>query len=82
MERFLREVFFIIKYIDRFQLDNTVGLDTNFPQIFLIPDKENMVQEVHPYSLRGINDAVDKMLDNWREGGISRLLQADSPNVP
>lgn len=53
MERFIKDVFFIIKFIDRFQLDNTVGLGGNFPQIFLIPDRDNMVQEIHPYSLRG-----------------------------
>lgn len=74
MERFLRDVFFIIKFIDRFQLDDSVGLGENFPQIFLIPDKDNMVQEVHPLSLRGINETVDKMLDNWKKDGLNRLL--------
>ena len=69
MSRFLRDAFFIIKFIDRFHLDDTVGLGGNMPQI---PDS-GQVQEVPPISLKGINQTVDKMLDNWEESGLDRL---------
>jgi hypothetical protein len=72
MSRFLRDAFFIIIFIDRFHLDNTVRLGGNMPQIWLIPDS-GQVQEVPPISLRGVNQTVDKLLDNWEESGINRL---------
>jgi 20S proteasome alpha/beta subunit len=56
--------FFIIKYIQDFELDNTVGIGNGYPQVWLIPHKQPLpkatpeqIQSTHPH-----NPSLDEMV--------------------
>jgi 20S proteasome alpha/beta subunit len=50
MNEFTQLAYFIIKYIDRFSLNNTVGLGGLKPQVYFVPDKGN-VEEASPSNI-------------------------------
>jgi 20S proteasome alpha/beta subunit len=65
MEQFAELGYFIIRYIDEFKLDNTVGGD---PQIWFIPDGEkNEVHQADPEMCKKLKDKTEKRLKKLGE---------------
>ena len=70
---FAKLAYFTIKYIDRFNLDDTIGLVGKKPQAFFIPNKGE-VEEASDNLITEFESDTDKMLDNFEKNGISKLL--------
>jgi 20S proteasome alpha/beta subunit len=83
---------FIIKYIEDFELDNTVGIGDGFPQVWLIPDNPistspggtpNQVESTQLYTLSPMDMAsmlarVQLRLANFKRGSWKKLLVDDN----
>jgi hypothetical protein len=79
MEGFARLAYFIIKYLDKFQIDAGIGLDNvepyDKPQMWFIPDIGELYQgHERPQLVDQFESDTNKMLDNWKDYGISKLL--------
>jgi 20S proteasome alpha/beta subunit len=48
MSSFAALGWFIIQYIEEYQLHSSVGVDKEYPQIWFIPDNENIDYEINP----------------------------------
>jgi hypothetical protein len=73
VNEFTQLAYFIIKYIDRFSLNNTVGLGGLKPQVYFVPDKGN-VEEASPSIMDRLESDINRMLDNWEKRSIHKLL--------
>jgi len=66
--------YFIIKYIQDFELDNTVGIGNKQPQVWLIPKKPppkgatpEQIQLLNPYQLSNMDGMEDRVLQKIKE---------------
>lgn len=71
--------FFIIKYIQEFELDNTVGIGNGYPQIWLIPNKqispkaspaqnlETVIKSLSAKEMAPMKDSVSERLAKFEE---------------
>ena len=74
MESFAELGFFVIKYIDRFGVDDKVGLLKELPLVWFIPHSGNIGKIDDKNLLERWNSRTDKMLDNFEKYGINKLL--------
>ena len=74
MDDFAELGFFVIKYIDRFRLDNKVGLLGELPLVWFIPHSGNIAKIDDKNLLEKWNDRTDEMLNNFEKDGINKLL--------
>ena len=75
MEEFAKLGYFVIKYLDKFNLDDGVGLNGLKPQIWFIPNINDSFQLEDVPSLRDKFELeTNKMLDNFEKYGIEKLL--------
>lgn len=70
---FAKLAYFTIKYIDRFKLDDTIGLEDGRPVVFIIPNKGD-VGRASDSLMDGWESDTNKMLDNFEMHGIDKLL--------
>jgi hypothetical protein len=78
MQEFARLGYFIVKYIDNFELDSNSGLDKNAPahsrrQLWFIPNSDQLYRGEERTDIEFEFD-TNKMLDNFRQKGIDKLL--------
>jgi 20S proteasome alpha/beta subunit len=83
---------FIIKYIEDFELDNTVGIGDGFPQVWLIPDKHILTSPkettnqaappdlytLSPMDMSSVLARVELRLANFKRGSWGKLLVDDN----
>lgn len=80
MEEFARLGYFIVKYIDNFELDGNSGLDKNAsvhsrPQLWFIPNSGQLYRgEERQDIINKFEFDTNKMIDNFRQKGIDKLL--------
>ena len=76
MEDFAELGFFVIKYIDRFRLDNKVGLLGELPLVWFIPHTSNgnIGKVIDKNLLEKWDKRTDEMLENFEKYGIEKLL--------
>jgi len=73
MTDFAKLAYFTIKYIDRFNLDDAIGLEREKPLVFIIPNK-GIVGEASDSLVDDWESNTNKMLENFEKNGISKLL--------
>jgi hypothetical protein len=73
MSEFAELAYFTIKYMDRFGIDDTVGLMGEKPLVYFIPDR-GTVERASDEFLRLCEDNTNQMLDNFKSVGIRKLL--------
>jgi 20S proteasome alpha/beta subunit len=73
MKEFAELAYFIIKYVDRFKTDNTVGLEGEKPLVWLIPNKGDIDKAPNDF-MEEWESNTNKMLDNFVKYGIKKLL--------
>ena len=74
METFTELGFFVMKYIDRFGIDDKVGLLNELPLVWFIPHTGNIRKVEDKNLLEKWNKRTDEMLDNFEKDGINKLL--------
>lgn len=74
MESFAELGFFVIKYIDRFGIDDKVGLLGELPLVWFIPHSGTICKVEEKNLLEKWNHRTDKMLYNFENYGIEKLL--------
>ena len=74
MEKFTELGFFVLKYIDRFGIDNKVGLLGELPLVWFIPHTGNIIRIDDKTLLDRWNNRTDEMLKNYEKYGIEKLL--------
>lgn len=72
MDEFAEAAYFIIKYVDRFKTDITVGLECQKPLVGVIPNIGTPSKASDSY-IEALDSKVNQMLDNYSRDGI-RLL--------
>jgi 20S proteasome alpha/beta subunit len=73
MNEFAELAYFIIKYVDRFKTDDTVGLEGDKPLVWLIPNKGDIDKAPNDF-IEEWEYNTNKMLDNLVKYGIKKLL--------
>lgn len=74
MESFAELGFFVIKYIDRFGIDDKVGLLGELPLVWFIPHSGTICKVYDKNLLEKWNKRTDEMLNNFEKYGINKLL--------
>ena len=74
METFTELGFFVMKYIDRFGIDDKVGLLKELPLVWFIPHSGNIAKIDDKNLLEKWNNRTDEMLNNFEKDGINKLL--------
>jgi hypothetical protein len=75
MKEFALLSFFVIKYIDKFHLDDGVGLNGFNPQVLFIPNTQDLFKlEDNPLLREKFELETNKMLKNFEREGIKKLL--------
>lgn len=81
MNEFARIGYFVVKYLDMFEIDPDVGLDKNnpqnsIPQIWFMPNHDNIytLEEKSELAMKFETD-TNKMLEHFKQNGIDALLQ-------
>jgi hypothetical protein len=73
INEFAEIAYFTIKFIDRFKIDYTVGLEGGKPLVYLIPNTGN-VDKAPNTLIEEWETNTNKMLDNWEKHGVRKLL--------
>ncbi len=86
--------YFIIRYIQDFELDNTVGIGNKQPQVWLIPNKPlperatpEQIQLLNPYQLSNMDEMEDRVykrlrnLSNYAENKKASILFSQFNNL-
>jgi 20S proteasome alpha/beta subunit len=73
MKEFAELAYFIIKYVDRFKTDYTVGLEAENPSVWFIPHIGEPDKASDEFMQQCENN-VNTMLDNFESHGIRKLL--------
>lgn len=74
LEKLAELGYFIIKYIDKYNLEDRVGLGGQKPQVWFIPEQGN-VEEVILERLEKIEQNTNKMFENLDKYGLDKLLE-------
>ena len=72
MNEFGETAYFTIKYIDRFNIDDTIGLEGEKPLSNTIP-KNGRIGRAPDNLIQEWESNTDKMLDNYQKQGIHKL---------
>lgn len=75
MDDFAELCYFIIKYFDKYEIDYTVGLGGNRPQIWFVPnDLSKQALEAEESTLTRYEQNCDTIFENLKEHGIKKLI--------
>jgi hypothetical protein len=67
--------YFTIKYIDKFELHNGIGLGGQKPQVWFIPNHGNLYRDKDcPQLIESFELKTNKMINNFLEYGLNKLL--------
>ncbi|MGH9953649.1 MAG: hypothetical protein ACRD5J_18695, partial [Nitrososphaeraceae archaeon] len=77
MDEFTELAYFIIKYVDRFKTDITVGLEGQRPLVWFIPNIGTPAKASDPY-IEDLESKVNQMLDNYSKDGFRFLMTRSS----
>jgi hypothetical protein len=77
MDQFAELAYFIIKYVDRFKTDVTVGLEDQRPLVWFIPNIGTPAKAPDTY-IDSLDSKTNQMLDNYSRDGIRLLLTYSS----
>lgn len=67
--------YFTIKYIDKFELHNGVGLGGQKPQVWFIPNHGNLYRDIDcPQLIESFEFKTNMMISNFLKSGLSKLL--------
>lgn len=64
--------YFIIKYIETFELDLSVGIGKNSPQIWFVPNNQNDYQ-ASPQLLEELDNLTTARLDTFKKQNYAKL---------
>jgi hypothetical protein len=73
INEFAELAYFTIKYIDRFKLDDTIGLEEQKPLVYIIPNHGD-IGKAQDCLIDTWESNSNKMLANFEEYGIHKLL--------
>jgi 20S proteasome alpha/beta subunit len=79
MEQVAELGYFIIRYIEKFELDSTVGVGDGHPQVWLIPhSRDQEVKQINDAgTLKRFEDSSKKRIEQF-SNEIGKLMSADS----
>lgn len=66
--------YFIIKWLDRFQIDKGTGLDDRGPTSWFIPESREAWEDEYQYLVGRLEQETNSMLENWETHGLNKLL--------
>ncbi len=73
MNEFGQTAYFTIKYIDRFKIEVTIGLEGEKPLVYIVP-KKGLICKAPDSLIQEWESNTNKMLDNYEKQGIHKLL--------
>ena len=76
MNEFALIGYFTIKYIDKFELHNGIGLYGDRPQVWFIPNEGPLLRDRDcPQLIDSFEYNTNKMLQNFKKDGINLFLK-------
>jgi hypothetical protein len=67
--------YFTVKYIDKFELHNGIGLGGQKPQVWFIPNHGHLYRDKDcPQLIESFEFKTNKMISNFLESGLNKLL--------
>ncbi len=80
MEGFAELAYFIIKYLDKFEIDPGVGLDAipphGKPQLWFVPNSGELFEgKDRPELMDKFESGSNQMLENFKKHGLNQLLK-------
>jgi hypothetical protein len=78
MEKAVEFRYFVIRYIEKYNLDNSIGTGREKPQIWYIPDKGHLYELTEESALNTLENKIQDMLEKMKS--TPRLyLRYDQP---